>query len=85
MPKASDDVGHRRRFGELLEKAKKESAQPADGTKQAQAEQSKAFVKAARELGTDEDPEAFDRMLKKITKAPPPKSVQKRKGARPKK
>jgi len=40
------------------------------------------FVKAARELGCDENAEAFDQVLKKITKAPPPKSVQKRKGAK---
>jgi hypothetical protein len=37
------------------------------------------FVKAARELGTDESEEAFDKMLDKIAKAPPPKTVQKRK------
>jgi hypothetical protein len=29
------------------------------------------FVKACRELGFDEDPAAFDQVLKKITKAPP--------------
>ena len=44
-------------------------------------DQHREFVKAARELGTDDDPAAFDRMLKKITKAPPPKTVQKRKKA----
>ena len=43
------------------------------------AKQHEEFVRAARELGTDDDPGAFDRMLKKITKAPPPKTVQKRK------
>jgi hypothetical protein len=37
------------------------------------------FVKAARELGTDEDADAFGKVLKKIAKAPPPKTVQKRK------
>jgi hypothetical protein len=37
------------------------------------------FIKAARELGADEDPEAFDKVLKRVAKAPPPKSVQKRK------
>lgn len=41
--------------------------------------QSEAFVRAARELGTDESEEAFDKVLKRIAKAPPPKSVQKRK------
>jgi hypothetical protein len=29
------------------------------------------FVKACRELGIDEDPAAFDQVLKKISKAPP--------------
>lgn len=37
------------------------------------------FKKAARELGCDDDEKAFDKVLKKITKAPPPKSVQQRK------
>jgi hypothetical protein len=43
------------------------------------AEQHREFVKAARELGTDESPDAFDKMLKRVASAPPPKSVQKRK------
>jgi hypothetical protein len=43
------------------------------------ADQHQEFVKAARELGCDEDETAFDRALGKIAKAPPPKSVQKRK------
>ena len=42
-------------------------------------EQHRDFVKAARELGVDESEEAFDSVLKRIAKAPPPKSVQKRK------
>lgn len=46
--------------------------------------QHKDFVEAARELGADESEEAFDKVLKRIAKAPPPKSVQKRK-ARPRK
>ncbi len=41
--------------------------------------QSVAFIEKAREIGCDEDPAAFDKMLKKIASAPPPKSVQKRK------
>lgn len=41
--------------------------------------QSERFIDAARELGTDESEASFDRMLKKITNAPPPDSVQKRK------
>lgn len=40
------------------------------------------FVKAAREHGTDETEDAFDKVLKRITKAPPPKTVQKRKPKR---
>lgn len=42
-------------------------------------DQHREFVKAARELGTDESEEAFDTVLGKIASAPPPKSVQKRK------
>jgi hypothetical protein len=45
-------------------------------------EQHREFVKAARELGTDESEEVFDKVLKRVVKAPPPKSVQKRKAAR---
>ena len=45
-------------------------------------DQGEAFKKAARELGLDDGEEAFDKVLKKITKAPPPKSVQKRKTKR---
>ena len=41
--------------------------------------QHQEFVKAARELGCDEDEATFDKVLKKIASAPPPKSVQKRK------
>ena len=43
------------------------------------ADQHHEFVKAAREIGTDESEEAFDKVLGRIAKAPPPKSVQKRK------
>jgi hypothetical protein len=45
-------------------------------------DQLKGFVNAARELGADESEEAFDKVLKRIAKAPPPKSVQKRKPAK---
>lgn len=44
--------------------------------------QSKLFIEKARELGCDDDPATFDKMLKKIASAPPPKSVQKRKTKR---
>lgn len=43
-------------------------------------DQSKRFIDAARELGADTSPDVFDRALKKISEAPPPKSIQKRKG-----
>ena len=45
-------------------------------------EQHRAFIEAARELGSDESDEAFDKVLKRVAKAPPPKSVQKRKPAK---
>jgi hypothetical protein len=47
-------------------------------------DQHRDFVKAARELGADDSEEAFDKMLKRVAKAPPPKSVQKRKASLPK-
>jgi hypothetical protein len=47
-----------------------------DKTKATQADH---FKRAARELGCDEDQDAFDKVLKRIASAPPPKSVQKRK------
>jgi hypothetical protein len=34
--------------------------------------QSQNFIDAARELGADGDPKAFDRALKKLAEAPPP-------------
>lgn len=45
--------------------------------------QHRTFVKAARELGCDEDPAAFDKTLKQIASAPPAKSVAKRKTIKP--
>lgn len=50
-----------------------------------QGNQHAEFVKAARELGTDESEASFDKMLGKIAKAPPPKTVQKRKKSQRKK
>ncbi len=35
--------------------------------------QADKFREAAREAGTDDSEEAFDRIVKKIAKAPPPK------------
>ena len=44
-------------------------------------DQGREFIKAARELGTDESEDAFDKVLKRVASAPPQKSVQKRKKA----
>lgn len=41
--------------------------------------QQQKFEEAARELGCSDSPEAFDKAIKKIAKAPPPESVAKRK------
>jgi hypothetical protein len=50
------------------------------------AEQSAEFKKAARELGTDESPAAFDRTLKRIVPGEPaPFPAPKKKAARKKK
>ena len=45
-------------------------------TKRAQTDQSKRFVEKARELGCDEDPNAFERTFSKIV---PPKKPQPKK------
>jgi hypothetical protein len=45
--------------------------------------QKSKFEQAARELGCSEDENAFDKTLKKIASAPPPKSVEKRKTKKP--
>jgi hypothetical protein len=57
---------------------------PKANKKLSPAEQLKAFQKAARELGCDDDEKAFDKVLKKIASAPPPKSVEQRKVKKPK-
>jgi hypothetical protein len=44
--------------------------------------QHREFVKAAREIGCDEEEKVFDRALKKVASAPSPKSVKKRKKAK---
>ena len=41
--------------------------------------QSDKFIDAARASGASEDEDVFDRALKEIASAPPPKSVNKRK------
>ncbi len=48
-------------------------------------EQSKRFVEAARELGTDTSEETFDRALRKVASAPPAPIHKPDKGAKPKK
>ena len=57
---------------------------PKDNQKPKPSQQHREFVKAARELGTDDSEDAFDKVLKRIASAPPPKSVQKRKAVRKK-
>lgn len=44
-------------------------------------EQSKRFIEAARQIGADEDPDAFKDRLKRLVKPPGAKN----KGAKPKK
>jgi hypothetical protein len=41
------------------------------GAKRADPEQSRRFIKAARELGTDNDPERFKAIVRKVASAPP--------------
>jgi len=48
-------------------------------------EQSKRFIEAAREIGTDESPEAFERVFKKVAlskpgRAPPTRGASRRSG-----
>ena len=38
---------------------------------EASPDQSRRFIETARELGCDEDPEAFKRAVRKLAKAPP--------------
>jgi hypothetical protein len=40
--------------------------------------QREAFIRTARELGCDEDPEAFKRAVRKLAKAPPAPRERKR-------
>lgn len=42
-------------------------------------EQSAAFIAAARELGCDDDEEAFDKKLKAVASVPPDKAATKKK------
>jgi hypothetical protein len=35
--------------------------------------ESEKFIEAAKQFGCDEDESAFDEIVKKVTKAPPPK------------
>ena len=62
---------------------KRQRVMPSEkASKRNKADQVEGFVKAARELGCDDDEATFDKVLKKIASAPPPKSVQKRKSSR---
>jgi hypothetical protein len=78
IPSAGYSSDHARRFKEIIMAAKKQTE---DETKETR--QHKRFVEKARELGCDESEEAFDQALGKIAKAPPPKTVQKRKAKKP--
>ena len=44
--------------------------------------QGRAFIKAARELGTDNDPERFNETVRKVAKARPAKNTSRPKGPR---
>lgn len=48
-------------------------------------EQSKRFIEVARELGCDEDESAFDEIVKKVAKAPPPRQEEPAEKPKPKK
>jgi hypothetical protein len=57
------------------------------GTTTSPSEQSERFVEAAREVGTDDDPERFKETIRKLAKAPPapgPSKAGKAKATRPK-
>lgn len=54
-----------------------DSTAPDDGLTQ-----SERFVKAARELGTDDDPERFKERVRKVAKAPPAPSAKAKSGPR---
>lgn len=45
--------------------------------------QKETFVRTARELGCDEDPDAFARTVKRLAKAPPPIKRPRRDKAKP--
>lgn len=48
-------------------------------------EQSKRFIEAAKSVEADSGDGAFDRVLKRVAKAPPPDTVQERKSPKSKK
>ena len=52
---------------------------PKKPTAHSRISQGKRFVEAAHKLGLDKEANTFDRALKKVASAPPPKSVEKRK------
>ena len=45
--------------------------------------QAQKFTDAAKQLGCSDDDKAFEKALKKIASAPPPKTVKKRKTKKP--
>lgn len=52
-------------------------------SKERNTDQASKFAAAARELGCDDSEEAFDKKLKAIASAPPPKPAKKPKTKRP--
>lgn len=60
---------------------------PRKGSKQSkpqERDQRAQFIEAAREVGANENEAAFDKALKKVASAPPPKSVKKKTAKRAK-
>jgi hypothetical protein len=64
IPRAQSSASHRAKVEEIKRRA---------------LDQHKRFVEAARTIAAAEDEESFDKALRRIASAPPPKSVQKRK------
>jgi hypothetical protein len=77
-PASKDDPHHALRLNRILSEASRGS-----GEKDVRSEQSAKFIEAAKSLGCAEDESAFDDTLKKLSSAPPPKTVKKRKTKKP--
>jgi hypothetical protein len=64
LPKVGRDRRHEKKVADLVKSAKQQSAK---------------FAEAARDLGLEDSGDQFDRNLRIVASAPPPKSVKKRK------